>query len=197
VLAERGPLLERPLVDTVNGSRHSNMKELWPGSAGRTELRVLFAFDPQRTAIVLVAGDKQGQWQRWYDDSVPIADERFDAHLQTLPKATKQQKGRRKTMMTLDDWLAKRPVDRKAVERHKARMRAELRAHALRELREAQGLTQTQVAGLLHVSQNRVSALERGEVEHIQIDTLRRYVDALGGQLRIEAQLGDDRIQIA
>lgn len=100
-------------------------------------------------------------------------------------------------MTTLDDWLTKRPVNRAAVEAHKARMRGELRAYALRELREAQGLTQTQLAGLLHVSQNRVSALERGEVEHAQINTLRRYVDALGGQLRIEVDLGDERIQIA
>jgi transcriptional regulator with XRE-family HTH domain len=75
--------------------------------------------------------------------------------------------------------------------------RARRIAIGLRELREAQGLTQTQLAGLLHVSQNRVSALERGEVEHTQIDTLRRYIDALGGQLRIEVDLGDERIQIA
>ncbi|WP_343710657.1 XRE family transcriptional regulator [Mycobacterium sp.] len=100
-------------------------------------------------------------------------------------------------MTTLDDWLKKRPVNRDAVDAHKARMRGELRAYALRELREAQGLTQTQLAGLLHVSQNRVSAMERGEVGHTQIDTLRRYVDALGGQLRVEVELGDERIQIA
>jgi len=100
-------------------------------------------------------------------------------------------------MTTLDDWVKKRPVNRDAVDAHKARMRGELRAYALRELREAQGLTQTQLAGLLHVSQNRVSAMERGEVEHTQIATLRRYVDAIGGQLRIEVDLGDERIQIA
>lgn len=91
--AERGPLLGRPLVDTVTGSRHNNMKELRPGSAGRTELRALFAFDPQRVAVILIAGDKQGRWKRWYDENIPIADDRFDAHLQTLRKRTK---GRRK-----------------------------------------------------------------------------------------------------
>jgi hypothetical protein len=95
LLAERGPLLGRPLVDTVNGSRHSNMKELRPGSAGRTELRALFAFDPQRKAIVLVAGDKQGQWRRWYTDNIPVADDRFDAHLQKLPKDAQHKKGRK------------------------------------------------------------------------------------------------------
>ena len=70
------------------------MKELRPGSAGRTELRVLFAFDPQRVAILLVAGDKQGQWKRWYDNNIPIADDRFDAHLQTLTKRTKGREKR-------------------------------------------------------------------------------------------------------
>jgi hypothetical protein len=95
LLAERGPLLGRPLVDTVNGSRHSNMKELRPGSTGRTELRALFAFDPQRKAVVLVAGDKQGQWRRWYTDNIPVADDRFDAHLQKLPKDAQHKKGRK------------------------------------------------------------------------------------------------------
>lgn len=95
LVAERGPLLGRPLVDTVNGSRHSNLKELRPGSAGRTELRVLFAFDPQRVAILLVAGDKRGQWRRWYSDNIPIADDRFDEHLQEPAKGTKR-KGRKK-----------------------------------------------------------------------------------------------------
>jgi len=53
------------LVDTVTASRHRNMKELRPGSSGRSELRILFAFDPKRQAILLVAGDKAGDWQRW------------------------------------------------------------------------------------------------------------------------------------
>ena len=60
LLTEHGPHLGRPLVDRVSSSRHSNMKELRPGSRGRTELRILFAFDIQRTAVLLVAGDKRG-----------------------------------------------------------------------------------------------------------------------------------------
>src|SRR5688572_30167667 len=51
VLRDLGPALGRPLVDTVEGSRHTNMKELRPGSTGRTEIRVLFAFDKKRAAI--------------------------------------------------------------------------------------------------------------------------------------------------
>ena len=58
LLQEHGPQLGRPIVDTVIASRHKNMKELRPGSSGRSELRVLFAFAPERQAILLLAGDK-------------------------------------------------------------------------------------------------------------------------------------------
>lgn len=81
VLRNHGPTLGRPLVDTVKSSRHKNMKELRPGSTGRSEIRVLFAFDPKRRAILLVGGDKSGNWSNWYKVNVPIADERFDAYL--------------------------------------------------------------------------------------------------------------------
>lgn len=84
LLAERGPHLGRPLVDTVKASRHKNMKELRPGSSGRSELRVLFAFDPERQAIMLVAGDKAGKWQKWYKVNIPIADKMFDRHLRRI-----------------------------------------------------------------------------------------------------------------
>lgn len=81
VLQDRGPQLGRPLVDTVTASRHRNMKELRPGSSGRSELRILFAFDIERQAIMLVAGDKAGNWTRWYKKNIPVADDLFDDHL--------------------------------------------------------------------------------------------------------------------
>lgn len=84
LLEDRGPHLGRPIVDTVSGSRHKNMKELRPGSSGRSELRVLFAFDPERSAIMLIAGDKAGDWNRWYKRSIPVADDLFDEHLNEL-----------------------------------------------------------------------------------------------------------------
>jgi hypothetical protein len=80
VLRDLGPVLGRPLVDTVEGSRHANMKELRPGSTGRTEIRVLFAFDKKRAAILLLGGDKSRDWNRWYKTNIPIADDRFDEH---------------------------------------------------------------------------------------------------------------------
>lgn len=84
ILEDRGPQLGRPLVDTVTASRHKNMKELRPGSSGQTELRILFAFDPERQTILLVAGDKSRNWTRWYTKNIPVADDLFDAHLRTL-----------------------------------------------------------------------------------------------------------------
>lgn len=84
LLEDQGPHLGRPLVDTVVASRHKNLKELRPGSSGRTELRVLFAFDPARSAILLVAGDKAGNWKHWYRQNIPVADDLFDDHLRTL-----------------------------------------------------------------------------------------------------------------
>ncbi|MFZ1410546.1 MAG: type II toxin-antitoxin system RelE/ParE family toxin [Micropruina sp.] len=51
---------------------------------GRSEIRVLFAFDPKRRAILLVTGDKSRDWNRWYKRHIPIADQRFDDHLTTL-----------------------------------------------------------------------------------------------------------------
>lgn len=84
LLQDQGPHLGRPLVDTVTASRHKNMKELRPGSSGRSELRVLFAFDPTRHAILLVAGDKAGKWKRWYRENIPVADDLFDDHLRAV-----------------------------------------------------------------------------------------------------------------
>jgi predicted transcriptional regulator len=98
---------------------------------------------------------------------------------------------------SLDELLAQRPVDRVAVDARKKRMVEEVRAYQLRELREASELTQVELAGRLHVSQNRVSGIEHGDIDCAQVDTLRKYVEALGGRLRVEVELGGERIQIA
>lgn len=82
LLAEVGPALRRPVVGDVSTSRHNNMKELRVSKAG--ELRVLFAFDPRRCAILLLGGDKSGQWKRWYRWAVPAADDLYDTHLKQL-----------------------------------------------------------------------------------------------------------------
>ncbi|HEY1592275.1 MAG TPA: type II toxin-antitoxin system RelE/ParE family toxin [Solirubrobacteraceae bacterium] len=80
-LERTGPGLGRPFADAIKGSRHHNMKEL--RSIGG-HLRMLFAFDPRRHAVLLLGGDKQGDWQGWYRRSVPVADQRYDRHLRDL-----------------------------------------------------------------------------------------------------------------
>lgn len=79
ILREDGPIAGRPLVDSIKGSRHSNMKEMRTGT-----IRVLFAFDPHRAAILLIGGDKRGQWESWYRRSIPRADQLLDQHLLRL-----------------------------------------------------------------------------------------------------------------
>ena len=81
LLEQFGPSLGRPRVDTLNGSKYRNMKELRFDADGGV-WRVAFAFDPVRRAILLVAGDKSGTGQqRFYRRLIEKADARFDAHL--------------------------------------------------------------------------------------------------------------------
>jgi hypothetical protein len=88
-----GPTLGRPHADTLNGSKHANMKELRADTAEQV-LRIAFAFDPERVAILLVAGNKAGVGQkRFYKRLIAKADELFDAHLAKL-KAKRKAKGK-------------------------------------------------------------------------------------------------------
>lgn len=76
-----GPELGRPHVDTLNGSRHANMKELRFEAASGV-WRVAFAFDPHRSAILLTAADKSGvKSRKFYRQLITTADQRFDRHL--------------------------------------------------------------------------------------------------------------------
>ena len=84
VVEQFGPATGRPRVDTLKGSKHANMKELRFDAKGGV-WRVAFAFDPERKAILLVAGDKGGKGQRaFYRHLIAVADKRFDAHLARL-----------------------------------------------------------------------------------------------------------------
>ena len=86
VLADYGPQLGRPYVDSLKGSKHVNMKEL-RFEAGDGVWRVAFAFDPRRQGILLVAGDKSGVGQdRFYKQLIAKADKRFTAHLERLKR---------------------------------------------------------------------------------------------------------------
>jgi len=98
LLAEFGPNLGRPTVDTLKGTSNANMKEMrfnWMGVVWR----VAFAFDPQRQAVLLVGGDKSGADQkRFYKRLISVADNRYSQHLAKLNDAiAKEPKNGKKT----------------------------------------------------------------------------------------------------
>lgn len=97
VLETFGPQLGRPRVDTLNGSRHKNMKEL-RFDADNGVWRFAFAFDPRRTAIVLCGGDKSGgSERRFYRQLIAKADGRFDVHVTGLKAKETKKKGKQRS----------------------------------------------------------------------------------------------------
>jgi hypothetical protein len=84
LLEKKGPTLPYPYSSDIRGARHTHMRELRVQHKGRP-YRVLYAFDPRRAAILLIGGDKTGD-DRWYDTSVPLADELYDRHVAALKK---------------------------------------------------------------------------------------------------------------
>jgi hypothetical protein len=84
VLRRMGPTLGAPLAKPVKSSQFGNMRELRPGSAKNTEIRILYAFNPAQTAVILVGGDKSSDWDGWYKISVPIADSEYREHLNRI-----------------------------------------------------------------------------------------------------------------
>ncbi len=84
LLEQHGPNLRRPAVGAIKGSRHDpQMKELRI-SVGGEQLRILFIFDPRRVAVLLVGGNKTGQWKSWYASALPEADALYDTLLNEL-----------------------------------------------------------------------------------------------------------------
>jgi hypothetical protein len=92
VLEQEGPALGRPHVDHVDRSRHANMKELRTQVRGRP-IRTFFAFDPHRTAILLIGGDKTGN-PDFYNEMIPVADALYDEHLATLAREAHERNQR-------------------------------------------------------------------------------------------------------
>ena len=82
LLEQIGPNLARPYSDTVKGSKHANMKELRTQSKGNP-LRTFYVFDPRRSAILLIGGNKTGD-NRFYERMISIADRLYDNHLSEI-----------------------------------------------------------------------------------------------------------------
>jgi hypothetical protein len=92
LLEQFGPQLGRPRADTLNGSRHANMKELRFDAANGV-WRFAFAFDPKRQAIILCGGDKSGvSEKRFYQQLIEKADARFNAHLARIKKEKNKER---------------------------------------------------------------------------------------------------------
>src|SRR5262249_31446467 len=89
LLEERGPQLPYPYSSGIQQSRHAHMRELRPQSGGKP-LRVFYAFDPRRVAILLIGGDKSGD-DRFYERMIPVADRLYDVHLMELAKEAKEK----------------------------------------------------------------------------------------------------------
>lgn len=104
-LEDVGPAVRMPMSYPIKQSNECGMRELRPASKGRSEIRILYAFDYRRTGILLLGGDKAaipGDWDAWYDRNVPVADRRFAAHVAgtrskevSQPGKSKQSKGAR------------------------------------------------------------------------------------------------------
>lgn len=82
LLESKGPMLGRPYADTLKGSKYPNLKELRTQSDG-SPLRILFAFDPRRVALLLVGGNKSGN-PRFYEESIATAESLYTQHLASL-----------------------------------------------------------------------------------------------------------------
>lgn len=98
--------------------------------------------------------------------------------------------------LILEELMKIRPGNPERIEKHKKRMLDEIHAYKLREIREAANVTQVNLAKKLEVSQNQVSKLERGDIARTQIGTLQKYVEALGGKLRVEVEADSERIRL-
>lgn len=89
-LQSEGPNLGRPLVDTLAGTQVKNLKELRPASPKNSEIRIIFAFDPKRNAVMLLGGDKskgknnKAKWADWYKKEIPRAEKIYAEHLKQI-----------------------------------------------------------------------------------------------------------------
>ena len=186
MLAQRGPGLGRPLVDSITGSRHQNMMELRVGTC-----RILFAFDPTATRSCWSLATNAASGAPGTHRPSP-----WPTNVRRMARALE----RRHTMTGHTTWSDLREQrDTTPLRRSAAReaLENQIAAYRLVEVRKARGLTQQQVATIMGISQRRVSAIERGDLDRSELTTLRTYIEALGGQIHIVAEFDEVTTQIA
>lgn len=181
-LESGGPSLGRPLVDQIKRSRHRNTNELRTGS-----IRILFMLDPSRQAVRLIAGDKRGAWNSWYQKAVPVADNRYDDWRSSEVSSRPWAKVRAEKAPEISSEQRADAV---------AALVAEVAAYRLAEIRKGQNRTQSDVAGLMAVGQRRISTIESADLARLEMGTIGSYIQALGGQLKLVADFGDQTVLI-
>ena len=196
ILERNGPAEGRPLVDSITASRIAGMKELRPPSSGRSEIRILLFFDPWQAPILLAAGDKPGQWDKWYRTAIPRAERRYGDYLAELKNG---DGGESVVSRWRDSGHLQRAAEtaggQEAFDTAVAAMLDGARGWRLAKMRKRRGLTQEQVAVRMGVSVARVSQIESGDVS--TQDVLSRFVAALGGTLKLIADFGDEQLELA
>jgi DNA-binding XRE family transcriptional regulator len=187
LLIKLGPQLPFPYSSGIKGSKHAQMRELRVQSGGRP-IRIFYAFDPRRSAILLIGGDKTGDG-RFYERLVPIADAPYDVYLIELKKrGIDPMTGHRPFNELIKSFT---PARRARVAAKAAALQEEM---TLEEIRKARGLSQEEIAATLEVGQPAVAKVEKRSDMHVS--NLRRYVEALGGTLEITARFPDASVVI-
>jgi DNA-binding XRE family transcriptional regulator len=187
-LRKYGPSLGRPYVDTLNDSNYANMKELRFKADGGV-WRVAFAFDPQRDAILLVAGDKSGvSEKKFYKRLITKAGERYKEYLDDL--SSRGVIGMR-GMVSVDDVIAALPKNRqKAIKARGNELLAKIdRRMTLSEMRKGRKISQAKMAKALGIDQTQISRLEKRNDP--RLSTIERTVAAMGGHLTMIATFPD------
>jgi len=164
--------------------------ELRPGAPGDGEVRIIFAFEPAGTALLIAVLEGRDTARDQYREAVMLsADVLLEARAGQAPEAS--ARGYDDTQSFVEEFF---PGQAAEVEAGASALLARNRARTLAEQRTRLGLTQTEVAERMGVGQDQVAAIERAEPSTTDVRTLVAYVEALGGHLQITAEFGGDRI---
>lgn len=146
---------------------------------------------------LLVAGDKAGNWRALVRHEDPDRRASLRANGSETGVANEREEADGPTVVAVKrDAVASGAMAQERLEADKKRTIAEVRAHSLAEIRREQSTTQSELAKIMHVSQGRVSQIESGRLANSELGTLRSYVEATGGSLRIVADFGDGELTI-
>lgn len=183
VIERSGPDDRPPLVGRLKGSRVRHLRELRPASGGRIEVKILFTVDPAQRMALLVAGDRVANWNRWYREAVPLAEERGAGHPEPAWVGYE----------TVMDLVTELGVTDGELARAGDLTDAHIWAWHLSQVRREQDRTQGEIAAAMGVTPPRVSEIEHGDLDRVTLAALRGYVRALGGTVRVVADFGDRR----